>query len=156
MSPTQTTDRVHSISGLLRPKKRFKATNALRGEDAQVKLQLIPLSRISRMKRTGHPHQQIWLHPGSTEGTRPLRLPAASSMDEMMCCFTQASLSPAHFAFLGNYHRRMEWLKAKALETFDMYQPTILIGLKRMATFTAAFVSVTAALRAHRLPSLWQ
>lgn len=156
MNPTQTRDRVRSMNVLLRPKKRFEPANSLRGEVARVNLQLPSTCRISRMKKTGHPHPQIWLHPGSTEGTRPLRLPAGSSVHEMMCCFTQASLSPAHFAFLHSYHRRMEGLKAKALETFDRYQPTISIALKRMATLTAAFVSMTAALRAHRWPSFWQ
>jgi hypothetical protein len=112
--------------------------------------------RKPRMKRSGHPHPQIWLRATSAEVPARVRLPAAATVDEMVCGFTRASLSPAHFAFLRSYRRRLEWLMSKASATFDRHQPAMWVGLKRIATLTAAFASTMATLRTHRWASLWQ
>jgi hypothetical protein len=145
MSPGQIKYRVHPEIGLLRPKKRCKAAQASVTAAAQMQLEIIhSFHRMPRMKKSGRPHQQIWLRPSTENSATQLKLPTGPSLDEMMCHVTTASLSPAHFAFLNNYHSRMKWLRARALDLLDKYQPAALPTLKRLATAAVTLVAFIA------------
>src|ERR1700736_1509447 len=156
MSPSQIKYRVHPEIGLLRPKKRCKAAQALVTAAAQTQPEIIhSFHRLPRMKKSGRPHQQIWLRPSTEDSATPLKLPTGPSLDEMMSRVTQASLSAAHFSFLRRYDDRVvQRLKAAAREIFYNYQPLVLLRLKRIAC-AVTLVAMIAAQRAHHSAKPW-
>jgi hypothetical protein len=154
VNPTDPTPTLHPALRLPRPKKRCKAAEPL--APAEMNVQTVTSShRKPKMKRTGQPHQQIWVRPLNRDGATRLKLPSAATLDEMMCGFTQASLSPAHFSLLENYHQRLEHLHARALELFYRYRPSVLLTLKRALHSAVAVISLMAALRPHPAAKPW-
>src|ERR1700736_12316 len=134
-SPGQIKNRVHLEIGPLRPKKRCKAAQASVTAAPQMQLEIIhSFHRMPRMKKSGRPHQQIWLRPSKENSATQLKLPTGPSLDEMISGVTQASLSAAHFSCLRRYDDRVvPRLKATAREIFYTYQPLVLPTLKRVA-----------------------
>jgi hypothetical protein len=157
MSPGQIKCKVHPEIGLLRPKKRCKAAQGGVTAAAQMQLEIIhPFHRMPRMKKSGRPHQQIWLRPSTENSATPLKLPTGPSLDEMISGVTQASLSAAHFSFLRRYDDRVvQRFKAKAREIFYTYQPLVLPRLKRVAISAVTLLAMTATLRAQYSAKSW-
>ena len=154
MISTHIEPKTHPAAELPRPKRRCKVqivSDVALEADARMPAFS---QRKPRMKRTGHPHEQIWLRAVNGNSATRLKLPSAPTLDEMMCRFTRASLSPARFAFLRNYPQRMERLHAQALEIFYRYQPSVSITLRRVARFAVVFLGLTA-LRAHESAKPW-
>jgi hypothetical protein len=118
-------------------------------------LGLSDLSRPVRIRKSGRPHQQIWLRPNAADYAGRLKVRAAATLDELMCDVTRASLSPSHYSFL---HRpnRFDFSRAtlKARDLFDRFRPHFILPMKRIAT-AATTVITLAYVSNHRLESFW-
>ena len=112
-------------------------------------------NRPPRMKRTGRPHQQIWLRPTAADHASRLRVHAAATLDEVMCQVTRASLSPSHYSFL-NRPSRFEFSKAalKVRDLLDRLRPAFVLPMKRIASGVITFITVVHASH-HRPESFW-
>src|ERR1700737_3915854 len=157
MSPGRIKYKGHPEIGLLRPKKRCKAAQALVTAAAQTQPEIIhSFHRMPRMKKSGRPHQQIWLRPSTENSATQLKLPTGPSLDEMISGVTQASLSAAHFSFLRRYDDRgVQRFRATARGILYKYQPLVLPRLKRVAISAVTLLAMTAALRAQYSAKSW-
>jgi len=143
-NPTPIRYTIHPSAGVLRPKPRWKAPELTIGAK---QIALPAVHRMPRMKRSGRPHPQIWARPATAIDNTPVKLPAASSLDEVMSCVTEASLSPAHVSAVPHWNREVrETLKTKALEIFYRCEPEVLVTVKRIRASTFALKEWTAAL----------
>src|SRR5438874_13164965 len=68
-------------------------------------LALSDQSRPVRIRKSGRPHQQIWVRPDAAEYAGRVKVRAAATLDELMCDVTRASLSPSHYSFLHRPNR---------------------------------------------------
>ena len=103
-------------------------------------------NRPVRLKKSGQPHQQIWLQPTPTEYVGRVKLPASATLDEVMCQVTRASLSPAHYSFLQRPNR-FEFGRAtlKLRDCLDRLRPTFAIPMKRIASAIVTVITLTHA-----------
>ena len=111
-------------------------------------------NRPPRMKRTGRPHQQIWLRPTAADYASQLRVHAAATLDEVMCQVTRASLSPSHYSFLqrpNRFDRSRAMLKLS--EIFDRFRPAFALPVKRIAAAMITFLTLVQT--SHHRPELF-
>ena len=137
-------DSTRSVS--LAPKRRCKFDTALR---------LRVTARPTRIKKSGRPHEQIWLRPSAADCAGRLKLRAAATLDEMMCQVTRASLSPPHYSFLQRPNR-FDFGKTfvKLRDLVDRCRSCFALPMKRVA---AAFITLLTLAHAwhHRPESFW-
>jgi len=100
-------------------------------------------ARPVRMKKSGRPHEQIWLRSSAVASAGRLKVRAAASLDEFMCGVTRASLSPSHFSFLQR-PARVDVTNAllKARDFFDRFRLFVRLPVKRIAAAAMTIVTL--------------
>src|SRR5690242_7759182 len=91
------------------PKKRYRLDAAIT---------TFGPTRPVRIRKSGRPHQQIWLRAADVDSNARLKISNAATLDELMCQVTLASLSPSHFSSLRRPPR--SHLTKAALWTRDL------------------------------------
>src|SRR5207302_3391509 len=121
--------------------------------DAQ--LHISDPARPIRIKRSGRPHDQIWLRPTAADYAGRVKVRAAATLDELMCQVTRASLSPSHYSFLQRPNR-FDFSKAalKVRDLFDRFRPHFILPMKRVATAVITVITLAHASN-HRPDSFW-
>jgi hypothetical protein len=121
--------------------------------DASLRLSTQP--RPVRIKKSGRPHEQIWVRPNAAEQTARVKLRAAATLDELMCQVTHASLSPSHYSFLQRPNR-FDFSRAavRMRDIFDRFRPSLMVPMKRVATAVMTLITLVHASH-HRPESFW-
>jgi hypothetical protein len=122
----------------LSPKKRFRLAQTLP----------LPATHPHRLKKSGRPHEQIWLRPSTANSRARFKVPAGPTLDELMCQVTSASLSPSHFPISPRPNAmRMRKVKHKASDFLQTWQRSVLLRVRQIAAAVIIVMRLTQALR---------
>jgi hypothetical protein len=113
------------------------------------------LNRPVRIKKSGRPHEQVWVRSTAAEYESGLRMHAAATLDEMMCQVTRASLSPSHYSFLNRPNRfDFSGAAVKLRDLCERCRPAFAVPIKRVVGAVMTLIALAQA-SSHRPESFW-